>query len=89
MTSRRLRTTEEERGVGDELVEGDVRVEGHVEVDEGAAQQRDAVAAHGEQQEREGEADGGRRATRQADAVARDAAVAAVFSQVRVICGTR
>ena len=51
MTSRRLRTTEEERGVGDELVEGDVRVEGHVEVDEGAAQQRDAVAAHGEQQE--------------------------------------
>ena len=55
-------------------------VERDEEVEEGAAQERDGVAAHRQQQQREGEGHGGGRAPRHGDAVAHHLPQAAVFS---------
>ena len=65
-------------------MEGDVGVERDEEVEEGAAQERDGVAAHRQQQQREGEGHGGGRAPRHGDAVAHHLPQAAVLSLHRV-----
>ena len=61
-------------------------VEGHVAVEEGLSQERDEVAAHGEQDVGEHEGDAGGRAPRQDDAYAGRVGDALVVSRKGVVC---
>lgn len=85
MTSGRL-TAEEQCGVGDNLVKFHVRVERNVKIENGLAQARDDVTAHGQQQQRERERHSGGGATSQTDTVACYTAQTAVFVLYGVPC---